>query len=40
MPWQRLSRLSDDDLRAMYRYLKTVPPVKRDVGPPMVAKKS
>lgn len=36
MPWQALRKLSDDDLRAIYRYLKTVPPVVRDVGPPMV----
>jgi len=37
MPWQAFSRLADEDLRAIYRYLKTVPPVKRDVGPPVVA---
>ena len=36
MPWQAFSRLAEDDLRAIYRYLKTVPPVKNDVGPPMV----
>ena len=36
MPWQGLARLDQDDLRAIYRYLKSVPPVKRDVGPPMV----
>jgi mono/diheme cytochrome c family protein len=36
MPWQAFSRMADDDLRAIYRYLMTVPPVKRDVGPPMV----
>jgi len=36
MPWQAFQRLSDDDLRAMYRYLKTVPAVHRDVGPPVV----
>jgi len=39
MPWQGFRRLSDDDLRAIYRYLKTVPPVHRDVGPPEVAGK-
>ena len=33
MPWQAFSQLADDDLRAIYRYLMTVPPVKRDVGP-------
>jgi mono/diheme cytochrome c family protein len=40
MPWQGLSRLSEDDLRAIYRYLKTVPPVTRDVGPPVTDAKS
>lgn len=37
MPWQAFSRMSEDDLRAIYRYLKTVPAVKRDVGPPVVS---
>ncbi|MCC7008176.1 MAG: cytochrome C [Acidobacteria bacterium] len=36
MPWQAFSRLSEDDLRAIYRYLRTVPPVKHDVGPLVV----
>jgi len=36
MPWQAFSRMSDDDLRSVYRYLMTVPPVKRDNGPPVV----
>ena len=36
MPWQAYLGLADEDLRAMYRYLKTVPPVKNDVGPPMI----
>jgi mono/diheme cytochrome c family protein len=36
MPWQGLSRMDEDDLRAIYRYLKSLPPVKRDVGPPKV----
>jgi mono/diheme cytochrome c family protein len=36
MPWQAFSRMSDDDLRAIYRYLKTVPAVKRDNGPVLV----
>ena len=35
MPWQGFSRMNEDDLRAMYQYLKTVPPVTRDVGPPV-----
>lgn len=36
MPWQAFARMADEDLRAIYRYLKTVPPVRNDVGPPVV----
>jgi hypothetical protein len=36
MPWQAFSKLNDDDLRSIYRYLRTVPAVKRDNGPVMV----
>ena len=36
MPWQAFQKMNDDDLRAIYRYLKTVPAVRRDVGPPVV----
>jgi mono/diheme cytochrome c family protein len=36
MPWQAFSHMAEEDLRAIYRYLMTIPPVKRDVGPPMV----
>jgi mono/diheme cytochrome c family protein len=39
MPWQAFSRMDEDDLRAIYRYLKSVPPVKNDVGAPMVTVK-
>jgi hypothetical protein len=35
MPWQGFQRMSEDDLRAMYKYLKSLPPVNRDVGPPL-----
>lgn len=35
MPWQGFQRMAEDDLRAMYRYLRSVPAVRRDVGPPM-----
>jgi mono/diheme cytochrome c family protein len=31
MPWRQLRRMSDDDLRAIYRYLRTVPPVRNQV---------
>jgi mono/diheme cytochrome c family protein len=37
MPWQAFSRMNEEDLRAIYRYLRSVPAVKRDVGPPVVA---
>ena len=37
MPWQGYQRMSDDDLRSVYRYLKSVPAVSRDVGPVMSA---
>ena len=33
MPWNAFARMTDDDLRAIYRYLKSVPPVDRDPGP-------
>lgn len=33
MPWEDFMRVSDSDLRSVYRYLKTVPPVDRDTGP-------
>lgn len=36
MPWQGFQQLSDDDLRAIYRYLVTVPQSTNDVGPPFV----
>jgi mono/diheme cytochrome c family protein len=35
MPWQGFQRMSEDDLRAMYLYLTSLPPVSRDVGPPV-----
>ena len=37
MPWQAFSRMADADLRAMYRYLESVPPVRRDNGPAVVS---
>jgi mono/diheme cytochrome c family protein len=33
MPWNGFGRMTDDDLRAIYRYLRTVPPVERETGP-------
>lgn len=39
MPWQAFAQMHENDLRSIYRYLKTVPPVKRDNGPVMVPAK-
>lgn len=38
MPWQGFSRMDEDDLRAIHRYLKTVPAAVNDVGPPVIEK--
>jgi hypothetical protein len=27
MPWHAFKRMNDDDLRALYRYFRTLPPV-------------
>ena len=37
MPWLAMSHLTEDDLRAMFRYLQTVPPIRNrapDYQPP------
>jgi mono/diheme cytochrome c family protein len=31
MPWRQIRRMSDDDLRAIYRYLRTLPPIRNEV---------
>lgn len=33
MPWGPYTKMSDTDLRAIYRYLRSVPPVKNATGP-------
>jgi hypothetical protein len=33
MPWHGIKRQSDDDLRAIYRYLRTVPPAEGGPDP-------
>lgn len=38
MPWEAYRSLHEDDVRAIYRYLKSLPPVVRDTGPAMRAK--
>jgi mono/diheme cytochrome c family protein len=35
MPWEAYSQMSEDDLRAIHKYLMTVPPAENDVGPPV-----
>lgn len=32
MPWDSFARMSEDDMRAIYRFLQTVPPVENDTG--------
>lgn len=31
MPWRQVRRMTDDDLRAIYRYLRTLPPIRNEV---------
>ena len=38
MPWGAFARFTDDDLRAIYRYLRSLPPTRNDVGPPVQPK--
>jgi mono/diheme cytochrome c family protein len=33
MPWENLKTMTDVDLRSIYRYLHTLPPVKNNLGP-------
>ncbi len=33
MPWQAYSRMSEEDLRAINRFLESLPPDKNDTGP-------
>jgi len=40
MPWDQFRKMSDDDLKAIYKYLKTLDPIKNDTGPTYVAGKS
>lgn len=37
MPWQVIRNLTDEDLKSIYAYLKTVKPVKNKVPEPVVA---
>ncbi len=41
MPWEQFQQFSDNDLKAIYNYLKSLKPVKKDNGPMTIeAKKS
>ena len=31
MPWRSVRRMSDDDLRSIYRYLRSIPPIRNQV---------
>lgn len=33
MPWEGVQQTTEDDLRSIYRYLRSLPPVDRDTGP-------
>lgn len=35
MPWTNFSNMTDDDLRSIYRYLRTLPQSARNPGPPV-----
>ena len=37
MPWFWIRNLSDDDLRAIYAYLNSIPPVRNAVPEPKIA---
>ena len=35
MPWQEIAAMSDDDLKAVFAYLRSIPPVVNRVPFPM-----
>lgn len=37
MPWQNFKNMTDDDLKAIFAYLRTIPPVKNKVPDPIIA---
>jgi mono/diheme cytochrome c family protein len=39
MPWGAFARMTDDDLRSVYRYLRSLPPTSKAVGPPVQLKR-
>jgi len=40
MPWENFARMTDDDLKSIYAYLKALAPVKHETGPTRRAKGS
>ena len=36
MPWQNFKNMTDDDLKAIFAYLRTIPPVKNKVPDPIL----
>ena len=40
MPWKQFQRMSETDVRAIYRYLRTLPPSDHDPGPIVQERKS
>jgi mono/diheme cytochrome c family protein len=40
MPWGAFARLTDDDLRALYRYLRSLPPTRHRTGSAVQAKRA
>ncbi len=38
MPWQNLAALDDDDLRAIYAYLRSIPAIRNEVPAPVSPK--
>ena len=38
MPWKTFATLSDDDLKAIYAYLRTVQPIANKVPPPLLSR--
>ena len=40
MPWDQFRKMNDDDLKAIYKYLKSLNPIQNETGPTYVAGKS
>jgi len=34
MPWESYARMTEQDIRSLYRYLRSLEPVRHDIGPP------